>query len=225
MGRLYIRVDDFPGTKPEEFYKHNLENYRRFHDVLTTRGLLYTLGVIPRHVTDDQLAWLGENRVKVALHGIDHDERFPNEFRDHQTVAEVGNSLAGAKRRLEAFCGQVSDYIPPHNVVNVRTVHALLRCGFRTLHGGPGTEPAVAKIASELGLDVVLTYPPFEYGRSDELLERGSVDHVVGRLRDGDVWLALHWTWEQNIGLSNLERYLDTLDEKRGMMGRDDGQG
>ena len=31
-----IRVDDFPGTKPAEFDRHNLESFKRFHHYLTS---------------------------------------------------------------------------------------------------------------------------------------------------------------------------------------------
>ena len=69
---LTLRVDDFPGTKPEEFWKHNLDNFKHFDALLEKHNVQeYTLGVIPKHTTPEHIDWLAENpRVRVALHGI-----------------------------------------------------------------------------------------------------------------------------------------------------------
>jgi hypothetical protein len=222
---LYFRVDDFPGTKPEEFYRHNLENFREFHRVMSERDLPYVLGVIPRHATQEQLAWLWEqDGIEVALHGVDHDERFLDEFREHQTAEDIVQALSSGLRSLAVSPGMresrsffVRAYIPPHNVLNPRTIQALPLAGLTRVMTGPGTTYEMLRLAlSTSGLTVHHSTEPLTYGRSDELLQRGSVQHVkymASGLGGGvaDCWLTLHWTWEQNIGLDNLRRYLDEL--------------
>ena len=48
---MLIRVDDYPGTKKEEFDKHNLKNFKKFDKIFKERDLTYVLGVIPGHCT------------------------------------------------------------------------------------------------------------------------------------------------------------------------------
>ena len=210
---LILRVDDFPGTKPEEFWRHNLNNFKRFDAVLEKAGLDYVLGVIPRHTTEEQLRWLGQNqRVEVAQHGVNHDERFPNEFGAHLTVDDIYQAIVSARGPLDDLAGPVDTYIPPHNVIDARTCDALKRAGFKKIMGGPGSDADALLYAESIGLDVATSMPPFEYGRSDELLKQGSVSHIRGRLWRGEqVTLGLHWTWEWNTGLESLGVYLGSL--------------
>mgnify|MGYP001587547420 CR=1 FL=1 len=210
---LCLRVDDFPGTKPEEFWRHNLDNFKRFNAVLEKHQLGYTIGVIPRYTNDDQLRYLaGLQHVEVALHGINHDERFPNEFRDHQTENDVYQAIRSAVAPLDEICGPVKKYIPPHNVIDRKTVNALHRAGFECVMGGPGSDMEVLKYCYSRNMGHVYSTEPLEYGRSDELLQRGSVEHLRNEVnRRFPVWLTLHWTWEWNIGLENLDKYLVEL--------------
>lgn len=201
---IRLRVDDFPGTKPDEFWRHNLDNYKRFHDIVIKRVPEYVLGVIPRHTTDDHLRWLGQQQeIIVALHGVHHDERFPNEFRDFQTEEDIYQALLSAKRPLDELVGPVKTYIPPHNVFDQKTCRALERAGFKNICGGPGSPPWAGS-----NLNYFYSAEPLEYGRSDELRQRGSVEY----LEKTDAVLTLHWTWEWNIGLENLQRYLFQLE-------------
>lgn len=204
-----IRVDDFPGTKPEEFWRHNLENFKRFHDVLEKHEKNYVLGIIPRYTSEGDIQWLKKQPlIRPALHGIDHDERFPNEFRDFETEDDIVRDLNAATSRLDPMVvpGYVEDYIPPHNVIDRKTCNALIRANFRNLYGGPGSDAGVLKYAQEMGLNVIFSPHPTWYGRSDELLHRDRSHEVVGRSTQG--CLTLHWTWEHNIGLENLDRFL-----------------
>jgi hypothetical protein len=207
---LRLRVDDFPGVKREEFHRHNLENFRRFHEVVRGHFPGYVLGVIPDRVTIEQCRWLRNNpEVTVAMHGVVHDESKPDEFGGlpfRVTMVAMDMPRAGLQKFVER---PVVDYIPPHNAFSENTTLALSRLGFKHIYGGPGSTDGVPLH----GLELRYSRHPVEYGRSDELLNRdGSVEHIHGRLEAGDdVWLTLHWTWEQNIGLDNLTRYLSEL--------------
>lgn len=206
---MIIRVDDFPGTKPEEFWRHNLDNFKRFDDVMHKHDLDYTLGVIPRYTTEEHIKWLTANPwIHVALHGRYHDERFPNEFRDHETEQDVYQAILSAKAPLEG-CNPlgIEIYIPPHNVIDRKTVNALHRAGIQSIWGGPGSDPAVLEYARSKGMDTIYFTDPLEYGRSDELLQRNA--QVF--LREQKRCLCLHWTWEWNIGLESLDRFLTEL--------------
>lgn len=216
---LQIRVDDFPGTKPAEFHKHNLESYRKFHDVLARNGIKeYHLGVIPRHTSQEDLRGLVKlEGLKVALHGIDHDESYPNEFRAYLTAEDIRIRLAnqlglwyhsvGASHTPDA-------YIPPHNVIDRRTVDALIMAGFAILFGGPGSDPDVLRYAYDRGMDVRYSNEGTEYGRSDEIIQRGFVPNLANvwsSLSAQKVTLTLHFPWEVNIGLDNLDRMLKMI--------------
>lgn len=213
---IHFRVDDYPGTKPEEFDRHNIENFYKFEAVMAKHGANpFVLGVIPRHVTDSDLSFLGMSpNVQIALHGVNHDERFPNEFREHQTEDDVYAAISSAKDRLESCSDQeVDTYIPPHNVIDRKTVHALVRSGFKNLMGGPGSDEQVIFHAMELGLNAKMYMPPYNYGRSDELIKRGAVEMLAPFMKSPNLhWhLGLHWTWEANIGLENLDNLLSQL--------------
>lgn len=205
---LLLRVDDFPGTKPEEFWRHNLDEFRRFDDVVARHGHRYVLGVIPKHTTEADLDFFERSpHIDVALHGRNHDERFPNEFLPHETYNEVCEALASCKTRLDRCnAGGVDVYVPPHNVIDRRTVLALKQAGFKHVFGGPGTDEGVF---DECLVGLTMFDAPFFYGRSDELLSCGAVEHITGA---SDPRLCLHWTWERNIGLEHLERFLKELD-------------
>lgn len=214
---LTLRIDDFPGTKPEEFWKHNLENFKLFDAVLEKNGVQeYTLGVIPKYTTEEHLDWLAQNpRVRVALHGIDHDERFPNEFLQYETEDDICKKLLIAKEPLKRCNGgEVECYIPPHNVIDMKTARALVKAGFTDLMCGPGTDMKIfAEIKrSQLFGYHLLTYShhPHFYGRTDEMMIR---DNAIPEILNGAQTsaghvLTLHWPWEWNIGLDSLDRFI-----------------
>ena len=216
---VFLRVDDFPWVKPEERDKHNLENFKKFDAVLGANSVpQYTLGVIPSRVTKEDLEWLKANpHIRVAMHGIDHDNRYPNEFRPYETSSDIYRKIVDAKKIFSGYAN-VECYIPPFNAVDLTTARAIFRAGFTELMCGPGTdlkEFAMIKNARFFGPDR-LTYSdhPVFYGRSDEMMDRDdSVRHI--KESKGDV-VTLHWTWEHNIGLRNLERFMGQL---RGVWG------
>lgn len=208
-----LRVDDFPGTKPEEFWKHNLEGFKRFDAVLEKHGIEeYVLGVIPKYTTHEHVGWLAQNpRVRVALHGIEHDERFPNEFKGFETEDGIYQKILSAKELLRECngSGDVVDYIPPHNVIDVKTCNALKRSGFKTVFCGPGTDMYVMENVS--GLFFQYSSHPVWYGRSDEMMDRDSAVEKIMSSNGLGHCMTLHWTWEYNIGLSSLDKFLSQI--------------
>lgn len=229
MGKLSLRIDDYPGTKPAEFVKHNFQSFREFHQILAERDLPYVLGVIPRYVgLEDlrQLALLSPTNScpELAIHGVDHDERYLNEFewrRDRVTTKDA--IKISLERELERFQEMAlvrpTTYIPPHNVIDNQTLYALFELGFRRLMVGPGVESSFPDIqvlrtrCKFYELELVESYSPLHYGRSDELFAEGSIQEIVNDLKTKDVCLTLHWTWECNIGFDHLRLYLDRLRE------------
>ena len=212
---MIIRVDDYPGTKPEEFWRHNLDNYKRFEELFAKRDLTFTLGVIPRHVKESDLEYFRQSPTTyVALHGVYHDERFPNEFRDHQTEDEVYQAIQSAKEPLKGCNpnGEVTVYIPPHNVIDHKTVNALARADFREIWGGPESDVSVLDYARSKGIWTRRHNPPW-YGRSDEMLG-AKLDEWIRKHPEtplAEHQLAFHWTWEWNIGLQSLDEFLKRI--------------
>lgn len=211
---LKVRVDDFPGTRVDEFYRHNLDTFKAFDAVMEKHGIEYVLGCIPRHTTQEHLEWLSQNqRIEVAMHGVDHDERFQNEFRDHQTKRDICQAIMSVKSIWDPLVGPVTTYIPPHNCIDTKTVDALHECGFDTILGGPGTEGIIFKHAVLKGMQTHLSFPDAGlYGRSDELLAFGACEKIRKHMSSSFVaYLTLHWTWEKNIGLQSLDQFLTEL--------------
>ncbi|MHB8407881.1 MAG: hypothetical protein ACYDHY_07345 [Acidiferrobacterales bacterium] len=204
---IQIRVDDFPGTKPAEFNVHNLENFQKFHEIMMRYVPSYVLGIIPMSVTEEQMEWIWpKGEIRIAQHGVFHDERFQNDVPHYLTEKDTMEYLAMGANKIHGS----KLYIPPRNVIDAKTVRVLLKMGFTTLFGGPGSDYAVLQYAQDLGLRVETSEPPLWYGRSDELLARGSVSEIM-RAPLADRFLTLHWTWEMNIGLENLDKYLKEI--------------
>lgn len=212
---VLFRVDDFPFTKKEETWRHNLSNFKLFNEVMKKHNANYVLGVIPDRLDDAMVEYLAEEQymIDVALHGIHHDERFMNEFHSGETEEQIYQAIMSAKYPLEAAFGRIDTYIPPHNTFDGPTVNALVRAGFRALFGGPGSESAALRYAEKKGLNVIEHLPPL-YGRTDEMKDRGVIEAVKRSTAEGrNAYLALHWTWEWNVGLQNLDSFLSAIDD------------
>lgn len=200
-----IRVDDFPGTKREEFYKHNMESFIEFDDVMQKNcGKQYLLGVIPTYSSHEDLVRLSTMNLQIGMHGIKHDERYQNEFLPHQTDREIFIALIENRQRLQDIVNKpVKVYMPPHNVLDVRTCRLAKDAGFTHVTTGPETDVEISYVKR------LHSKKPLEYGRSDELLSLGAVDYL--NRKDTQAILTLHWTWEFNIGLSHLSRFLEQI--------------
>lgn len=221
---IILRVDDFPGTKPEEFDRHNIDGYRAFHTIIRNyTNASYALGVIPRHTTQrdwEFLSDLARDRVHLALHGVDHDERFLNEFPSFLTDRQVEDRLRSTVELFEGLSGvRPTTYIPPHNVIDGRTINALVDLRFRVICSGPGVDLRLVAVGA-LGDGWSLRHSvyPWGYGRTDEMMAEsapGAVDEPCRKLLSmsdkDDVFLTLHWTWEYNIGLGFLDQFMCLL--------------
>jgi hypothetical protein len=213
---LLFRVDDFPLTKPEESHVHTFDRFVYFHETMMRHVESYVLAVIPRHTTAVHLRWLGEQvragHLEVAMHGLDHDERFPNEFRDHQSRSDRGKAIGEVQALWWPFVGQVTKYVPPHNVIDMKTCQALSNLGFKLVLGGPGSDLPTLNMARMIGLDYHYSNPPHEYGRSDEMIRAGSASFLRDMVEcpDVEICCTFHWTWENNISNGDFHQ-LDEL--------------
>ena len=109
---------------------------------------------------------------------------------------------------------EVTKYIPPHNVIDDKTCQALKRAGFDSVYGGPGSDTSVLERAYRMyGLKSYFSKFPTWYGRSDEMLQRKSHEQIVveKEIPYQSHVITLHWTWEWNVGLHNLDEFLSKL--------------
>lgn len=211
---LRIRVDDFPHTKGEP--QHTLAAFREFDKCLREciGGKRYLLGVIPGRCTVDDVLFLrNETDCTIGMHGIRHDEKqldlYQNEFPPYLSQKDVGTMLMSTSAHLDDAVGRdVRIYMPPRNRIDRRTVDVLLDCGFYGYTTGPETPVELRKHDT---LSVFHSEPPDEYGRTDEMWQRNS--HMQLRLRSDaeDTIITLHWTWETNIGLHHMTKFLTSI--------------
>ena len=209
---IEIRVDDYPGSKTAEFWKHNRENFEKFDDIIhEITGKSYLLGVIPIHTSDEDLKWLSTRNIVIGMHGTNHDERFQNQFGDLYTKHEICTLLHPHRKRLQDLTGQsVNTYLPPHNAIDGKTISALSMTGFKAFTSGPGSL-FKQSFLHDGAMNCLHSEAPLEYGRSDELLQRNAVEHLQ---QDKHFFLTLHWPWEHNIGLEHLKVFLSQIKDK-----------
>lgn len=211
---IAVRVDDFPQTKGES--QHSLSAFREFNRELVSAiglGNRYLLGVIPGRCSVDDVMFLrNETDCVIGMHGIDHDEGLldvhRNEFPSYLSKLDVRKRLIEARTALELGVGRpVTIYMPPRNLIDMRTA-SVLNGQFRYYTGGPETDRSVI----DRFPTCIMSMPPFEYGRSDELLHYRAHEKLVEKSDAGHiVVLALHWTWETNIGLEHMKRFLSQI--------------
>ncbi len=209
---IRIRVDDFPQTKGEP--QHTLDAFRAFDRMLLDlTGRRYLLGVIPGRCSEEDLAFLrDETDCTIGLHGIEHDESkldlYGNEFPPFMSKLDIRTRLKEAKAVVERDVGRhVNVYMPPRNAIDMRTA-SILNGLFEWYTGGPGTDRSVVQRFQ----NCIYSDFPHEYGRTDELLTRGSDEHLM-RYCDADQSpvLTLHWTWETNVGLDHMRKFLSRI--------------
>lgn len=221
---IRVRVDDFPQTKGEP--QHTLQAFREFHRELSALlgGKRYLLGVIPRRCTaEDVLMLRNETDCVIGMHGIHHSENmldlYQNEFPPYLSRQNVGRLLMEASDALEQAVGrEVRIYMPPRNRIDGRTVSVLLECGFFGFTSGPETPEEIRNAKRDVsGIDPICIHsqPPYEYGRTDELLACDAHLRMMEKSDRGhDVCLTLHWTWETNIGLGHMRTFLSQIPPK-----------
>jgi hypothetical protein len=216
---IRVRVDDFPHTKDGERHRHSLAAFKEFHKRLNEciGGRRYLLGVIPgRCSVDDVLFLRNETDCIIGMHGTDHDEarldrNGGNQFEPYALVHQVREELLENHTSLQTGVGRpVWIYMPPRNVIDGRT-HEILKndLGVTWVTAGPETDTWVLEKYRSRS---ILSMPPWEYGRTDELLQRNAQVHLMEESDDDrDVVLTLHWTWETNIGLEHMRRFFDEI--------------
>ncbi len=161
---LNIRVDDAFFTKQEEKHRHNLKSFIEFDNVMKSFDLHYVLGVIPSTLDEENSEYLINNHhFSIALHGINHDERFRNEFKDHETKDDIFEKIDNILEKHKFVFEHTHIYIPPHNVIDTKTVDALFELSFDAIMGGPETEQYVVDYARNLGMRFHLSEPPMTY--------------------------------------------------------------
>jgi hypothetical protein len=215
---IRVRVDDFPQTKGEP--QHTLAAFREFHKCLREciGGKRYILGVIPdRCSIVDILMLKNETDCVIGMHGTDHDEdrldrNGGNQFEPYLTVGQIRTVLEANRMALsQALDRPVEVYMPPRNVIDERVARAAQGAGFEAFTTGPET-------SQMLRMDwhrwIIHSDPPLEYGRTDELLQHGAHAHLIKEAESKDVVLALHWTWETNIGLEHMKKFFAEIPAK-----------
>ncbi len=213
---IRVRVDDFPQTKGEP--QHTLAAFREFDRCLREciGGKRYLLGVIPGRCTVDDLLFLRrETDCIIGMHGTDHDEarldrNGGNQFEPYLTVPQIKTVLGANREALSALTDRpVEVYMPPRNVIDERVARAARGSGFESFTTGPET-------SQMLRMDwhrwIIHSEPPHEYGRTDEMLQRGSHEYLK---RQENVTLTLHWTWETNVGLHHMRRFFAEIPKDR----------
>lgn len=215
---IMIRVDDFPNTKGEP--QHTLAAFREFHRVLQTYlgDKKYLLGVIPKRCSPEDILFLrNETDCRIGMHGIWHDETrldlFQNEFEPYLTKNAVRAELEVHRVNLEQAVGRTVDvYMPPRNRIDRRTIDAAAKAGFFSYTTGPET-PEEFRTGPHTFMSYIDSQPPHQYGRTDELYMRRSYMELNQRakLMPWPTVLTLHWTWETNVGLSHLHKFMEQI--------------
>lgn len=210
---IRVRVDDFPQTRGEP--QHTLDAFRDF-DRCLREGIgnrRYLLGVIPGRCTvEDLLMVRNETDCVVGMHGTDHDEarldrNGGNQFEPFLTARDVIEELTENRAALEMAVGRpVLVYMPPRNQLRLGEAACLSASGFGWYTTGPETNPVLRFTTPAAGIVPIHSEPPHEYGRTDEMFLRGSHEYL--KAVDHDVVLTLHWTWEANVGLHHLTKFL-----------------
>jgi hypothetical protein len=216
---IRVRVDDFPQTKGEP--QHTLAAFREFHKCLREciGGKRYLLGVIPDRCSIVDILFLkNETDCVIGMHGTDHDEtrldrNGGNQFESYLTTGQIRTILEGNRMALSTAVDRpVEVYMPPRNVIDERVAQGVRGAGFESFTTGPETSKI---LRNDWKMWAVHSEPPLEYGRTDELLQRGAVEHLVKVAEAGDVVLTLHWTWETNIGLEHMRKFFAQIPAKR----------
>lgn len=211
-----MRVDDFPGTKPVEFHKHNLDSFKVFDEILRENCVNeYYLGMIPAYIETEHYEFFKENEhIIPAVHGLIHDERKVDEF-DGMCKGDITHRLNVTRISMENLIGRKIDtYIPPHNYIKYEHLMLLAMAGFKRLMVGPGLDDKLINTlnVSQYEIELMQSYPPYEYGRTDELAQIPSVEKMESELEENQsVLFTLHFPWEVNIGFEYLKSFMQRM--------------
>jgi hypothetical protein len=225
--RFLVRVDEFPHYRawddPDRF---GLAAFERFHEIMAGAGVPYLVAVLP-HVAREPLSpsasgsrpleereaamlrRLAGERVSFGLHGRDHRTRFASPRRRSELCglgpAETEELLDDALGELARHEIRPRVFVPPYNRFDARQLPILAR-RFAVVCGGPESIGQMGFQCSPQwrGETVYLpSYAPF-YGRAAELLP--AVERAIEQAAGLWVPVVLHWGWEEQAGLRDLER-------------------
>ncbi|MBN1823149.1 MAG: glycosyltransferase [Endomicrobiales bacterium] len=215
--KYLVRVDDYP------HWKHPVEKFKEFHDIMKKNSVGYLLGVTPkpslkplepgmretRDLNEEEKKYLqkiGKEGVEFAMHGITHRS------------VRYGDKTECAGRRREEFEEDVKAglealngmgikpgvFIPPYNTFDFGSL-GVLKKYFRLVCGGEESIRYVGYYWGLTDLKEMLYYPSYPplYARAGDIaryLERKS-DVLSGRIP-----VTLHWTWELEDGFEGLKK-------------------
>jgi hypothetical protein len=231
--KFVIRVDDYPR------WDISSEEYLPFHEVFARNGVSYILGVTPFLDYDglgagvisrravEILRGLRDHDVEFALHGFTHRRRMGAGGFPCETCFYDDESLEWWRQRAFNWFeyhlgGAPRHYIPPFNTLTQRDF-AMLSSYMPVIHGGPLSLSTLGKFSQTVLNDGVTYLPSFEpfYNRARGLLE--VFDKGLNGFRHSITYsLTLHWAWEYEKGLGDVERLLSLLIE-RGWLASGDG--
>ena len=193
----------------------------------------------PLDENGELLAWLRqrmrERRVTIALHGYTHED-YPDGF-EFQAAPDLDRRVAEGRAYLERVLGTpIRLFVPPHNALSKRGLHAVSGAGLNVLGSFLSFRPSQRawdrdtlfnwwriqryRLATGRTRSAPLVYPhPLRYRRHAEFGCHGLVPATTfkelvdgveeARRHGGDFCLATHY-WEVDARLKDLlMRFLD----------------
>jgi hypothetical protein len=218
-------VDEFPHYRAwDEPSRYGTEQFRRFHEIMSSHGVQYLVAVTPRVARspldpqetaerewDDgerrMLEELREASVSFAVHGWCHRTRVERPRRRSELAGlgpeELDRLLDSADAELRGLGVEPAVFVPPFNLFDAPQLPSLAR-RYEVVCGGPETVSALGFRRPPAWLDGCVylpSYPPL-YGRAQEVLP------ALRPLVEADVrlWVpvTLHWGWEADEDWSSL---------------------
>jgi Uncharacterized protein conserved in bacteria (DUF2334) len=230
--RFLIRVDEFPHYQawddPDRF---GTSEFERFQQVMADAGVPYLVAVLPRvsreplsptatgsrPLDDAEVAMLhrlGSQGVSFGLHGRDHRTRFSSPRRHSElcglTDVQTERLLDDALAELARHQIRPDVFVPPYNRFDASQLGVLAQ-RFSIVCGGPESIGRMGFQRSPQWRGQTVYMPSYApvYGQAAEVL--GAVERMIERGVGLWVPVVLHWGWEAQNGLRDLERLADRI--------------
>jgi peptidoglycan/xylan/chitin deacetylase (PgdA/CDA1 family) len=231
--RFLVRVDELPHYRAlDEPGRYGTAAFARFHAVLAEAGVPYLIAALPtlaaapldpadrggRALDDDEAAALralAADGVTIGLHGYDHRTRHAHPRRRSELTGLPAGALrarldAGEAALQAAGLPRPRVFVPPFNRFAPEQ-YPVLAERYDVVCGGPETVRSLGfqRTPAWRGAAVYLpAYPPL-YGTAAEVAP-AAAEQVAAR-RALWVPIVLHWGWEHDQGLADLERLAGLL--------------